>query len=53
MTIVLVFYAALRQSGVLKQPFAQWLVFVVGLLVPSTILVAENGALYACSRKSK
>lgn len=45
-------YAALRQLSYLKQPFALWLVFIVGFLVPFVILLAENGALYASGRRN-
>jgi len=49
--VLTVVYAALRQFGVLRQPFALWLVFVIGVLVPLAILLAENVALYAGRRK--
>ena len=45
-------YGALLQLGDLSQPFALWLVFVIGILVPLAILLAENGALYAGSRRN-
>ena len=50
--VLIVVYAALRQTGYLNQPFALWLVFIVGFLVPFVILLAENGALYASARRN-
>ena len=51
--ILVLVYAALQQSGVAKLPFALWLVFVIGRLVPLAILLTEIGAQYTGRREDR
>jgi energy-coupling factor transporter ATP-binding protein EcfA2 len=46
-------YAVLQQVGLIKQPFALWLVFVIGLLVPLAILLGEEVARIANDRRNR
>lgn len=45
-------YSTLQQLGLINQSFSLWLVFVIGILVPLAILLAEYGAHFAGRRKN-
>jgi hypothetical protein len=45
-------YAVLQQVGLIKQPFAWGLVFMIGLLVPLAILLADNLAFLVNRRRN-
>ena len=45
-------YAVLQQVGLIKQPFALGLVFMIGLLVPLAILLADNLAFLVNRRRN-